>query len=219
MAEQESILIICAHNDDQIIGMGGTIAKYAAEGKKIHSIFFSLGEGSHPHLKTEVITKQRYFESKRADEILGATSIEYLGFPDTKIGETIHDRGREQIKQLILQKIEEHKPGKIFTNATDDTHHDHRAVAKLIQEMIDEEKISCAVYVFEVWHLTKLKGRHLPKLVVNTSEYFSKKIEAFKQHKSQWLVYYQFIWKLYFKERINGKKNKWKYAEVFYKVN
>ena len=101
---QESILIICAHNDDQIIGMGGTIAKYAKEGKKIHSVFFSLGEGSHLHLKKEYIAKKRYFESKKADEILGSKSTEYLGLPDLKLEEGIKERGRDQMKQLILQK-------------------------------------------------------------------------------------------------------------------
>src|SRR3989338_6505466 len=218
MTSEESILIICAHNDDQIIGMGGTIAKYASEGKKIHSIFFSLGEGSHLHLKKEFIAKKRYFEAKKADEILGTTGTENLGFPDLNIEQGITERGRDQIKKLILQKIEEYTPSKIFTNATDDSHHDHHAVSNLIQELIDEKKVYCDVYVFEVWHIAKLKGRHLPKLVVDTSEHFKKKLEAFRAHKSQWMVYYEFVWKLYIKDRINEKKHKGKYAEVFYKV-
>ncbi len=29
----EKILIICAHNDDHILGLGGTIANYLKEGK------------------------------------------------------------------------------------------------------------------------------------------------------------------------------------------
>ena len=33
------------------------------------------------------------------------------------------------------------------------------------------------------------------------------------------MVYYQFVWKLYLKDRLNGKKHKGKYAEIFYKVN
>lgn len=213
------ILIVCAHNDDQVIGMGGTIAKYASEGKHIHSIFFSFGEGSHFHLQKEVIAKKRFYESKKADEILGAKQIEYLGLPDGKIKAGIEERGKEQMKKLLLQKIEEHKPSKIFTNATDDSHPDHRAVANLLQELIDEQKINCPVYVFEVWHIAKLKDRHLPKLVVDTTDFFRKKIDAFKAHKSQWMVYYQFIWKLYIKDRLQGRKNKGKYAEVFYKIN
>ena len=31
-----NILIFCAHSDDEAIGMGGTIAKYVAEKKKVY---------------------------------------------------------------------------------------------------------------------------------------------------------------------------------------
>ena len=41
---KEAVLFLCAHNDDQLIGAGGTIAKYAKEGKKIVTIVFSFGE-------------------------------------------------------------------------------------------------------------------------------------------------------------------------------
>src|SRR3989338_2255474 len=176
--QPETILIICAHNDDQIIGMGGTIAKYAGQGKKIHSMFFSLGELHVALFRKDIIAKKRYYESKKADQILGATSIEYLGLPDGKIAEAISERGREQMKQLILQKIVQFKPEKIFTNATDDSHPDHRAVAKLIQDLIDEKKIQSDVYVFEVWHIAKLKHRNLPNLVVDTSDFFKKKSDV-----------------------------------------
>jgi LmbE family N-acetylglucosaminyl deacetylase len=51
MAKKGTVLVIVAHNDDHIIGAGGTLAKYAQEGKKVRTIIMSYGESSHPHLK------------------------------------------------------------------------------------------------------------------------------------------------------------------------
>jgi len=38
MPKKETILVLAAHNDDQAIGAGGTLAKYAQEGKKVISL-------------------------------------------------------------------------------------------------------------------------------------------------------------------------------------
>ena len=34
-SRKETVLLICAHPDDEILGAGGTIAKYAQEGKEV----------------------------------------------------------------------------------------------------------------------------------------------------------------------------------------
>lgn len=39
----ERILVIVAHSDDQMLGPGGTLVKYAKEGKEIHTVIFSYG--------------------------------------------------------------------------------------------------------------------------------------------------------------------------------
>ena len=43
MESQEVILCFGAHADDLEIGMGGTIAKYANEGKTVIGVVFSSG--------------------------------------------------------------------------------------------------------------------------------------------------------------------------------
>ncbi|MDO8660733.1 MAG: PIG-L family deacetylase, partial [Candidatus Woesearchaeota archaeon] len=80
----QTILTICAHNDDQIVGAGGTLAKYAAEGKRIRTVICSFGESSHPHLKREIIVERRVKESLRADKILGGSGVAYFGLAEGK---------------------------------------------------------------------------------------------------------------------------------------
>jgi len=75
----EKILIFCAHSDDELAGMGGTILKFASEKKKITKVIFSFGEKSHPHLKKEVITKGRVEEAMNASKAMGINETIFLG--------------------------------------------------------------------------------------------------------------------------------------------
>ena len=53
LTQQDRILILAPHPDDEILGVGGTIAKYSKEGKNNYVVIFSYGEVSH--LKEEII--------------------------------------------------------------------------------------------------------------------------------------------------------------------
>lgn len=211
---KETAIVMCAHNDDQIIGVGGTMAKYAKEGKKVITIIFSYGESSHPHLKPEVIRKIRVKESHKSDKILGGSGIKYLGLKEGKFAEEIKNK---KIEEVIKRLIEKEKPSKIFTHARDDPHPDHREVFKFVKEIIEKKIITCDVYSFEVWNPVKIK-RNAPKMVVDITKTFKKKIEAFKVHESQKLTIINLLWSVYWRAITRGFNNNCKYAEVFYKI-
>jgi len=69
-----------------------------------------------------------------------------------------------------------------------------------------------------VWNIINIKKRNIPKLVVDISPYFKKKIQSFKAHKSQQLVLIIHLWSLYAKAILNGLYYGYKFAEVFYRV-
>ena len=78
----ETIMIICAHPDDEVLGMGGTIAKYASEGKRVVAVIFSYGENSHWWLKKKNTVEMRVAETKAAGKILGIHETIFLGLKD-----------------------------------------------------------------------------------------------------------------------------------------
>ena len=45
----KSIAVIAAHPDDEILGCGGTIAKWARKGASINILLMTDGEGSRIH--------------------------------------------------------------------------------------------------------------------------------------------------------------------------
>lgn len=215
--KKEKILVICAHNDDQIIGCGGTFAKYVREGKIVKTIVFAYGEKSHPHYKPQIIKKQRVKEAIESDKILKGKGIKFLGLKDAQFEKEIKEKN---IKELIFNLINKEKPNKIFTHSDDDFHPDHNSVYKLMKEMISEKKITCDVYTFDVWNIIKLKKRDLPKLVVDISDTYKIKSEALKVHKSQYNLpgIIGLRWRMFIHALINGLNHGYKYAEVFYKI-
>ena len=66
----ENVAVFCAHSDDELIGVGGTILKYS---KKYHiiKVIFSSGELSSPHLKQSHIIEERIKESEKISRKIG----------------------------------------------------------------------------------------------------------------------------------------------------
>ncbi len=212
---KESIIVFCAHNDDQLIGAGGTLAKYSKQGKNIIVVIFSYGESSHPWLKKKTTVKMRVRESKKADRIIGIKNTSYFGL---KEGNFFRDIKKKNIENKIKRIILKNNPSKIFTHSVDDPHPDHRAVYNILAKIIDEISYKGELYSFEIWNPFNLKKREKPKLVVDISSAFDKKIKAIKLHKSQKISVISLLWNIYRKDFFNGLSNSCRYAEVFYKI-
>lgn len=211
----ETILTIAAHNDDQIIGAGGTLAKYAKEGKRIRTVVMSFGALSHPHLKQEVIVKQRVQESVDSDKILGGHGLIYL---DLREGSFAKEFEEKKIEKKLLEILKKEKPAMIFTHGHDDFHPDHVAVYRLISGMIERKKITCPVYSFDIWSLLRFRKRNLPRMVVDVSDAFTQKVRALLVHESQKMAIGMLLWKMVVKDWFNGLVYGHRYAEVFYKI-
>ena len=118
------------------------------------------------------------------------------------------------LKRIILKN----KPSKILTHSVDDPHPDHRAVYNTVAKIVDKISYKGELYSFEIWNPFNLKKREKPKLVVDISSTFDKKIKAIKLHKSQKISVISLLWNIYRKDFFNGLSNSCRYAEVFYKI-
>lgn len=213
--DPNSIMIICAHSDDQIFGPGATIAKYAKEGKKIFTIIFSYGESSHPHFQKQITITTRVKEARTVDKFIGGNGVVFLGIEEYKFEEQFKSKKMyAKLKKLILTN----KPSRIFTHSHDDPHPDHRVLHKVLLETLDKMRYKCDVYTFDIWNLFNIKKRHHPKIVIDISSTFSIKIKALKMFESQKVALTTLLWSVYLKAWLSGLLNKMKYAEVFYKI-
>jgi LmbE family N-acetylglucosaminyl deacetylase len=215
MAKKDVVMAFCAHNDDHTLGAGGTLAKYAKEGKEIVIVIFSYGESSHAWLKKKEVVKMRVKEALRSDKVFKVKKTYFLGLSEGNFEEEFYKRHLDKrIKSLI--KIL--KPSKIFTHSYDDPHPDHRAVYNLLVKHVDEVKHKCDIFSFDIWNPFNIRKRDSPKLVVDITDTFKLKLRAFDLHKSQWMTKIVMIPLTYVRALSNGLARDYKFAEVFYKL-
>lgn len=122
----ERVLVIAAHPDDEVLGMGGTIAKYAEHGAEIALLIVTDGSTSqyvgNPDL--EKIIKEKKNETKACADILGIKHIFYGGLPDMKLDITPH----VEVNRVIENVIDEFQPTIVFTHFVGDVNKDHQCV-------------------------------------------------------------------------------------------
>jgi len=219
MAVKPTVLCVCAHSDDQIFGPGGTLAKYARSGKKVITIIMSYGEMSHPHFKEEVVIKTRVAEAKAADKVIGGSGVIFLGFKEGKFRE---EASHKKMRESMIKLFEEYKPERILTHSNDDPHPDHRATFDVIKEVYDASKLDCPVYTFDVWTPFSGKKRDAPRMIVNVSGTYKKKLKAIRCFKSQLGILQMLNWyvfsRMLIRNFITGIKNKHSFAEIFYRL-
>jgi len=212
---EKSVLIVCAHPDDEILGVGGTIAKYAKEGKDIYSVVFSAGHSSHPLTKEKVIEKVRSKESTAAGKIVGCKETILLGLKDGSLKSEIQ---KKKVVTQLRRIIKEKKPEKIFTHSMDDPHPDHKAVYNSVREATKSKRSNVDIYSFDIWNPFNIRRRSAPKLIVDITETFPKKIRAIKRFKSQKVAMFTMLPAVYLRAYLNGLNNHVRYAEVFLKI-
>ncbi|MBD0330765.1 MAG: PIG-L family deacetylase [Thermoleophilia bacterium] len=123
------VLAVGAHPDDVDAFCGGTLALLADRGVPAHVAIATGGEGGVPGEPAERAREIRLAEARRAGELLGAASVEWLGMHDQEAVASRAARARlaDHVRRLGANLLLTHPPG--------DYHADHRAVAELVLAM------------------------------------------------------------------------------------
>lgn len=175
------ILAFGAHADDVEIGMGGSIAKLAAHGKRI-----GICDLTNADLSSNGTIELRKQEAKKAAEILGVTERLSLGLPDRGLLLT------EEFVREIASVIRRFQPQIVFAPYFEDRHPDHGNCARLVEEAVfsagirkyqtencqDSHKVS-RVYFYMI------NGFHKPDFTIDISNTMEHKIAALRAYGSQ----------------------------------
>ena len=179
------VLIFCAHADDEVIGMGGTIAKFAAQNACIRLVMFSEGaEGYASVAEQGSIVATRDRETRQVCELLGIGSYRNLHQLDWDM------RVNNHLYNEVIKEIREFKPDVIFTHRSGD-YNDHQAVAKTVTEGWFHAALECAavngtvhpmvpLYEFEVIENMPEVG-----LIVDITDTLDLKLQAMQIYSSQ----------------------------------
>lgn len=126
----QSILILAAHPDDEVLGCGGTIAKLADAGAIIHVAFLADGVFSRAgnQNKHQVELHIRRTAAQKACDILGVKSVSFGDFPDNRM-DTI---ALLDIVKAVEALVAAHQPETIFTHHVGDVNIDHCRVHEAV---------------------------------------------------------------------------------------
>ena len=119
--EYMKILVIAPHPDDEILGVGGTIAKYVAEGHDVYVCVVT--KGSLPLFDLESVKKVRE-ECIKADRLLGVSKTFLLDFPAAML----ENVPRHELNDGIARVIQNVLPDEVYLPHRGDMQLDHKMI-------------------------------------------------------------------------------------------
>ena len=184
-----SVLCIAAHPDDEVLGVGGTLARHADEGEAVHVCILSDGVTSRyddGDAANEEI-KRRRDRAREACNTLGAT-VSLYGYPDNSF-DTVP---LLDMVQTIESEIKSHTPHTIYTHHHGDLNVDHELACRAtvtatrplsgsdIKRVLAFETLSASE-----WSLPKSDNAFQPTSFVTINEYLETKLEALSVYESE----------------------------------
>ena len=175
------ILVFAPHNDDEVLGVGGTIAKYTAEGNEVIVCEVTSGKDKK---RLENIKK----EALHAHKILGVTETIFLDLPVVGLA----DIPTKELNQAIYDVVMEVKPDIAFIPHKGDMHIDHTMVAEsamVALRPVNNPQLK-AIYAYETlseteWNIPSADNIFVPNVWSDITETIDIKLEAMECYKSQ----------------------------------
>jgi len=154
------VLAVSGHPDDVELTCGGTLARFAAAGRRVGILDLTRGE-----MGTRGTAEQRDEEARRAAEILGASFRHALDFGDGGLR-----TGRAE-ELALIEEIRKARPRLIFAPFPEDRHPDHARAGRLAAD---------AAFYAGLRKLETASPAHRPQQVI----FFS----TFYEHRADFVV-------------------------------
>ena len=185
----QTVLVLAAHPDDEVLGCGGTIARYAHEGAAVHIVFFTDGIGSRQQDRGMVMPSKEALVRRTAAEtavkILGAQSVSFGEFPDNRMDSV----DLLDIVQFVEKHVYHHKPEVILTHHVSDLNIDHRLVHQAVVTACRPQPghLVKTLLFFEVsssteWQTPASASVFAPNWFVDINPYMAKRMHALEAY-------------------------------------
>ncbi|MDD2907738.1 MAG: PIG-L family deacetylase [Candidatus Gracilibacteria bacterium] len=180
----KKILIITAHPDDEVLGMGGTIQKYILDGFIVDIFLLSKPINARQNEEEGEIRLKNF---KEVCLKLGINEIFYSDFPDTSF---------DSVRLLdLIKKIEEvldiSKPKTVYTHFYNDLNIDHGIVSKATLTALrpfGKYSFVKTIFMFEVLSTTELaigKDTFIPNYYENIENFIENKKKIFSIYETE----------------------------------
>lgn len=190
MSKKEVILVIAAHPDDEILGVGSTIRKFVNEGAIAHAVILAEGITSRSerreYANLEELQALRR-DAKRAASIIGYDSIEFCDFPDNRMDSVC----LLDVIKTVSKYVNMYNPSIIFTHHSGDLNIDHRITCNAVLTAcrpVGDNPVK-KIYSFETPSSTEWDYSYLapfnPNAYVDITDTIDAKINGMSCYKSE----------------------------------
>jgi LmbE family N-acetylglucosaminyl deacetylase len=191
------VLVVMAHPDDAEFGAGGTVARWAREGKQVTYLILTDGNrgSSDPAMTAERLAQIRHAEQRAAALKLGVKDVFFLGYDDGSLQPTLDLRRQitRWIRRCKPDVVVAPDPTRRWTGQRYINHPDHRAAGEATLDAIIPGSDTRLVFpelleeglephqVKEIY----LSGSNEADVFIDITETMDTKVEALREHKSQ----------------------------------
>lgn len=176
------IVVIAPHNDDEILGVGGTMAKYAKHGHEVIVCEVTAG-----NLDDEMVQLQKR-EALQSHKQLGVKNTIFMDLPVVGLKE-LHTK---DINGAFLEKMSQLKPDIVYIPHRGDMHIDHQCVvdaAMVALRPVNQPQLK-AIYAYETlseteWNRPTVENAFMPNCWCDITEEIDMKLDAMRCHASQ----------------------------------
>lgn len=191
LINNEKILVVVAHADDEAIGCGGTLLKHQHNGDEVVIIYMTDGVGArteNARSEGSIAKKQRLSAQLQACQKLNISKFYNFDFPDNRMDQV----PLIDIVQVIEPISDEYKPTIVYTHHGGDLSVDHRIVHQAVMTAfrpLPNRKVP-AIYSFEVnssteWNTPNSNNSFTPNCFVDISAQIESKVELLKYYQTE----------------------------------
>ena len=178
-------LVIAPHPDDEVLGVGGTIARLAGQGSHVHVAI--LTRGTPPRFTEELIERVRR-EATEAHRVLGVTNSHYCDFPAAELDQIPHADLNGRVAALVADV----SPDTLFIPFFGDIHLDHQLA--FTSAMVAARPIGAhaprRILAYETlsetnWFAPGITPMFAPTVFIDIGDTLETKLKAFATYQSQ----------------------------------
>lgn len=184
----KNILVVAPHCDDEVLGCGGTIAKYADEGQNVYVVVVTNGNLGAPELFSEEDHKKVRSEAFKSHDVLGVSETYFLDFPAPRLDSVASYKIAGKLNDLITDL----EIDTLYIPHRGDIHKDHKITyeASLVAARPINNNPVKKILTYETLSETEWAppfgdDAFIPTVFEDIEKYIEKKKEAFKCYTSQ----------------------------------
>lgn len=176
------VLVFAPHNDDEILGVGGTIAKYAQQGHEVYVCEVTAW------LENMAMTQELQHQAIQSHDLLGVKETLFLNLPVVHLKETAtHIKNKAFCE--VTEKI---KPNIAYIPHVGDMHIDHAETtmaAMVALRPLSNPQLK-AIYAYETlseteWNIPNVANVFMPNVYSDIHDTYDVKLKAMECFTSQ----------------------------------